>query len=104
MKAIRILLLLVIPAVAVAHPGGGLVALNANTVIFGDSMYNAIWRLEKGKKPQAVMKNFHAHWTTRGLDGHIYSESFQEMGGAAFCPQRAATSSSARAPRRRRSC
>ena len=84
MKVIRILLLLIVPAVAVAHPGGGLIALDANTVIFGDSMYNAIWRLEKGKKPQALMKNFHAHWTTRGLDGQIYSESFQEMGGAAF--------------------
>ena len=84
MRAIRALLLLVIPAIAVAHPGGGLIALDANTVIFGDSMYNAVWRLEKGKKPQALMKNFHAHWTTRGLDGQIYSESFQEMGGAAF--------------------
>ena len=84
MKAITALLLLLIPAVAVAHPGGGLIALDANTVIFSDSMYNAIWRLEHGKKPQAVIKNFHAHWTTRGLDGQIYSESFQEMGGAAF--------------------
>lgn len=84
MKAIRALLLLVIPAAAAAHPGGGLIALDANTVIFGDSMYNAVWRLEKGKKPQALVKNFHAHWTTRGLDGHVYSESFQEMGGAAF--------------------
>ena len=84
MKAIRALLLLIIPACAAAHPGGGLVALDANTVIFGDSMYNAIWLLEKGKKPRAIIKNFHAHWTTRGLDGQIYSESFQEMGGAAF--------------------
>ena len=33
----------------------------------------------EGQKPQALIKNFHAHWTTRGLDGHIYSESFQEM-------------------------
>jgi hypothetical protein len=84
MRAIRALLLLIIPAAAAAHPGGGLIALDANTVIFGDSMYNAVWRLEKGKKPQALMKNFHAHWTTLGLDGRIYSESFQEMGGAAF--------------------
>src|SRR5215207_6601507 len=84
MRAFRTLLLLIIPAAAAAHPGGGLIALDANTVIFGDSMYNAVWRLEKGKKPQALMKNFHAHWTTRGLDGQIYSESFQEMGGAAF--------------------
>ena len=84
MKALRALLLLIIPAAAAAHPGGGLIALDANTVIFGDSMYNAVWRLEKGKKPRALVKNFHAHWTTRGLDGHVYSESFQEIGGAAF--------------------
>ena len=84
MRVITALLLLVIPTAVVAHPGGGLIALDANTVIFGDSMYNSIWRLEKGQKPVAVMKNFHAHWTTRGLDGQIYSESFQEMGGAAF--------------------
>jgi hypothetical protein len=84
MRVISALLLLIIPAAIAAHPGGGLIALDANTVIFGDSMYNAVWRLEKGKKPQALVKNFHAHWTTRGLDGHVYSESFQEMGGAAF--------------------
>jgi len=84
MRFIRALLLLIIPIAAAAHPGGGLIAVDANTVIFGDSMYNAVWRLEKGKKPQALMKNFHAHWTTRGLDNQIYSESFQEMGGAAF--------------------
>lgn len=84
MRIIRALLLLIIPAAAAAHPGGGLIALDANTVIFGDSMYNAVWRLEKGEKPQALMKNFHAHWLTRGLDGQIYSESFQEIGGAAF--------------------
>lgn len=74
----------IFPAAAAAHPGGGLIALDENTVVFGDSMYNAVWRLEKGKKAQALMKNFHAHWTTRGLDGNIYAESFQEMGGAAF--------------------
>jgi len=84
MKFIRELLFLFIPAVAAAHPGGGLIAIDSNTVIFGDSMYNAVWRLEKGKKPQALIKKFHAHWTTLGLDGHVYSESFQEMGGALF--------------------
>ena len=84
MRAIRALLLLIIPVAVAAHPGGGLIALDSNTVIFGDSMYNAVWRLEKGSKPQALVKNFHAHWTTRGLDGEIYSESFQEMGGALF--------------------
>jgi hypothetical protein len=84
MKAIRALLLLILPVAVAAHPGGGLIALDANTVIFGDSMYNAVWRLEKGSKPQALVKNFHAHWTTRGLDGQVYSESFGEMGGALF--------------------
>ena len=79
-----LLLLLIIPTAVAAHPGGGLIALDANTVIFGDPAYNVIWRLEKGKKPQALIKNFHAHWTTRGMDGQIYSESFQEIGGAAF--------------------
>jgi hypothetical protein len=84
MKIIRALFLLIIPIAVTAHPGGGLIALDANTVIFGDSMYNAVWRLEKGKKPQALVTKFHSHWTTRGLDGQIYSESFQEMGGALF--------------------
>jgi len=84
MRFIRALCLLIIPVAVAAHPGGGLIALNANTVIFADSMYNTIWRLEKGSKPQALVKNFHGHWTTRGLDGAVYSESFQEMGGALF--------------------
>jgi hypothetical protein len=84
MKVIKTLLLILIPVAVAAHPGGGLIALDANTVIFGDSMYNAVWLLEKGKKQQALATNFHAHWTTRGLDGWIYSESFQEMGGALF--------------------
>ena len=84
MKLIKALIFLFLPIVAIGHPGGGLIALDANTVIFGDSMYNAVWRLEKGKKPQALVEKFHAHWTTRGLDGQIYSESFQEMGGALF--------------------
>jgi hypothetical protein len=84
LKSIGALFLLVIPLTVTAHPGGGLIALDPNTVIFGDSMYNAVWRLEQGKKAQALAKKFHAHWTTRGLDGQIYSESFQEMGGALF--------------------
>ncbi|HKO35367.1 MAG TPA: hypothetical protein VJV21_02730, partial [Pyrinomonadaceae bacterium] len=75
MKLIKALLFLILPIAVAAHPGGGLIALDANTVIFGDSMYNAVWRLEQGKKQQALVKNFHAHWTTRGLDGWIYSES-----------------------------
>ena len=84
MRAIRALVFLFLPVVVAAHPGGGLIAIDVKTVIFGDSMYNAVWRLEKGRKPVALVKNFHAHWTTRGLDGHVYSESFQEIGGALF--------------------
>ena len=84
MRAIRTLFFLLIPIAVAAHPGGGLIAMNADTVIFGDSMNNVVWRLEKGRKPQALVRNFHAHWTTRGLDGYIYSESFQEIGGALF--------------------
>ena len=84
MRTIRALFFLVLPVTVAAHPGGGLIALDHNTVIFGDSMYNAVWRLRKDTKPQALVKNFHAHWTTRGLDGQVYSESFQEMGGALF--------------------
>lgn len=85
-RALRLLLppLLLLPIAGAAHPGGGLIALDANTVVFGDSMYNSVWRLEKGKKPHALMTRFHAHWTVLGLDGHIYSEAFQEMGGALF--------------------
>ena len=84
MKLVKALLLFIIPTAALAHPGGGLIALDANTVIFGDSANNVLWRLEKGKKPEPVFKNFHVHWTTLGLDGNIYAESFQEMGGALF--------------------
>jgi len=84
MRFIRALFLLIIPVAVAAHPGGGLIALDVNTVIFADSMYNTVWRLEKGSKPQALVKNFHGHWTTRGLDGEVYSESFQEIGGALF--------------------
>lgn len=80
MKVLTLLLLLSITALG--HPGGGLIALDPNTVVFGDSMYNTIWLLERGKKARPVIKNFHAHWTTLGLDGRIYSEAFQEMGGA----------------------
>ena len=84
MRIVRALFFLLLPVAVAAHPGGGLIALDVNTVIFGDSMYNAVWRLEKGRKPEALLKKFHAHWTTLGLDGQIYSESFQEMGGALF--------------------
>ena len=101
MKVIRALLLLIISVPVAAHPGGGLVALDANTVIFGDSMYNSVWRLEHGKKPQALAKRFHAHWTTRGLDGHIYSESFQRW-AALFFESISAVASHSKLPKSRK--
>lgn len=84
MKATVVLFILILPRILIAHPGGGLIAINADTVIFGDPANNVLWRLEKDKKPEALVKNFHVHWTTLGLDGRIYAESFQEIGGAAF--------------------
>ncbi len=84
MKIIRALFLLFLPVAVSAHPGGGLIALDINTVVFGDPMNNAVWRLEKGKQPQPLARNLHVHWTIRGLDGQLYSESFQEIGGALF--------------------
>ena len=84
MRLIQKFLLFLLPITATAHPGGGLIAMDANSVVFADSTYNSVWRLERGKKSEALIKKFHAHWTTRGLDGHIYSESFQQMGGSLF--------------------
>ena len=84
MRVISIVILLFFTTIAVAHPGGGLIALDANTVIFGDPANNVLWRMEKGKKPEALFNKFHVHWATLGLDGNIYAESFQEMGGALF--------------------
>ena len=85
MKPIRALFLLIIPVAVAAHPGGGLIALDANTVIFGDSMYNAVWRLEKGKKAQALVTNFHAHWSTRlvaRVDGKLIEPKIWNSTGA----------------------
>lgn len=89
MKFLKIGLLILtafffIPTIASAHPGGGLIAMDANTVIFADPTNNVVWRLEKGRKSQPLMKSIHPHWVTRGMDGHIYAEGFQEMGGALF--------------------
>lgn len=36
MKAVRALFLLALPVLAFGHPGGALIAVDANTVIFGD--------------------------------------------------------------------
>jgi len=84
MRALSIVFLLFLTGIAVAHPGGGLIALDANTVVFGDPANNVLWRMEKGKKPEALFNKFHVHWVTPGLDGNIYAESFQETGGALF--------------------
>jgi len=61
-----------------------MIAVDANTLIFGDPANNVLWRLEQGKKPYAIMRGLHVHWTVIGRDGGLYAESFQEMGGALF--------------------
>lgn len=84
LRLLTLITVFCIPIGAFAHPGGALIAVDANTVIFGDPMNNVLWRMEKGKPPQPLMTKLHVHWTTFGLDGRLYAESFGEMGGALF--------------------
>jgi hypothetical protein len=82
LKAICSLWLLTFAAVAFAHPGGGIIALSENSVIVSDPTERFIWLVEKGKEPKPLISKFHVHWMTRGLDGKVYAEAFQESGGA----------------------
>jgi hypothetical protein len=81
MRAPAILFIIASCAIASAHPGGGLVALSETSVIYPDPLSNNVWLLEKGQAPRAVLEHFHGHWMTRGLDGKLYTEAFQESGG-----------------------
>lgn len=76
------LLFLTLSTVAFAHPGGGIIALSENSAIIADSVENFVWLVEKGQEPKRLVSKFHGHWLTRGLDGHLYAEAFQESGGA----------------------
>lgn len=79
-----LLVILLIAAACWAHPGGGMIAVDGKTVIFGDPLNNVLWWMEYGRPPRRIFDKFHVHWTTLGLDGSIYAESFGEMGGALF--------------------
>jgi hypothetical protein len=83
-RGLAILIFLLASAAAFAHPGGGMVPIDENNVIIPDPMNNFVWLVTKGSRPFPVVENFHAHWITRGLDGHLYAESFGEMGGALY--------------------
>ena len=76
------LLLFALSAAAFAHPGGGIIALSENSAIIADPVENFIWLVEKGQDPKRLVSKFHGHWLTRGLDGNVYAEAFQESGGA----------------------
>ena len=65
-----------------AHPGGGIVALSEDSAVFADPVENFIWLVQKGQEPQRLVSKFHGHWLTRGRDGNLYTEAFQERGGA----------------------
>lgn len=65
-----------------AHPGGGIVALSGRFVIYADPTENTIWQQDQGNEPKPLITRFHGHWLTRGLDGQLYVEAFQETGGA----------------------
>jgi hypothetical protein len=54
-------------------------------VLVADSTNNAIWVIEKGNEARQLVKRFHGHWLTRGQDGGVYAEAFQESGGAWSC-------------------
>jgi len=74
------LLMLALPAFG--HPGGGIVALSEDSAIFADPTENFIWLVERSREPKRLVSKFHGHWLTRGLDGRLYVEAFQESGGA----------------------
>jgi len=65
-----------------AHPGNGIVALSAKSVVTGDALHNGVWKFEVGKAPVKLVERFHCHWVTKGLDGRLYAETLHETGGA----------------------
>src|SRR6187402_1636753 len=76
------ILFVLLSAAAFAHPGGGIIALSENSVIVVDPVENVIWLLGRDQEPKRLVSKFHGHWLTRGLDGQLYAEAFQESGGA----------------------
>lgn len=82
MRTLFQLFLLTLSTALLAHPGGGIIALSEDSAIVADPVENFIWLVKKGEAPKQLVSKFHGHWMTRGLDGHIYAEAFQEWGGA----------------------
>lgn len=82
MRAFFAVFIFVFASTTSAHPGGGIIALSENSALVADPTENFIWLVEKGQEPKRLVKAFHAHWMTRGLDGNIYTEAFGESGGA----------------------
>lgn len=76
------LLALLVSTSAVAHPGGGIVALSERSAVLADSVENHLWLVHQGREPERIVSRFHGHWLTQGLDGQVYAEAFQESGGA----------------------
>jgi hypothetical protein len=82
MRTLIALVIVLASAITAAHPGGGIVALDDNSVVVGDPTGNGVWLFKKGRDPVMILKHFHCHWITRGLDGKVYVEAMQESGGA----------------------
>src|SRR5215207_4222439 len=82
MKTLPILFALIFATSALAHPGGGIVALSESSAVVTDATENFIWLVESGKDPKRLVSKIHPHWMTRGRDGNLYTEAFGERGGA----------------------
>jgi hypothetical protein len=82
MKTLLSLLTFALAIGAFAHPGGGIIAFSDDSALVADPTENFIWLVQKEREPKKLVSNFHGHWMTRGRDGHLYTEAFQERGGA----------------------
>src|SRR5688572_20966985 len=82
MKVLSTLFFCSLVIAASAHPGGGIVALSEHSALVADPTENFIWLVEVGQEPKRLVSKFHGHWLTRGRDGNLYTEAFQERGGA----------------------
>jgi hypothetical protein len=82
-KRATIAVLLLLPSALLAHPGNGIIALSATSVITGDAIHNGIWKFQLGKNPNKLTggATFHCHWVTRGQDGNLYGETLGRRQG-----------------------
>lgn len=82
MRCVHFASFMLLSGLCFGHPGNGIVALSADSVLTGDAVGNGIWRFTKGKPPERLASKFHCHWVTRGADGRIYAENLHETGGS----------------------